>query len=86
MRPMPALIVKVVAVAPAFGHADTVVRPSPAPSDVRTTARATAATVPAKIAAQLTTDTDDSVPAVMDRSPTVSDETAMINARSRLEE
>jgi hypothetical protein len=34
IRPMPALIVKVVADAPAFGHADTEVRPKPAPSDV----------------------------------------------------
>jgi hypothetical protein len=40
-------------VVPAFGHADTVVRPRPAPSEVRTTADATAATVPAETAANL---------------------------------
>src|ERR1700760_409817 len=34
IRPMPALMVKVVADAPEFGHAEIVVRPRPVPSDV----------------------------------------------------
>ena len=46
------LIVKVVTDAPEFGHAEIVVRPKPAPRDVRTTVRARAAKAPANIAAQ----------------------------------
>jgi hypothetical protein len=68
---------------PAFGQADTVVGPRPAPSDVRTTANATAATAPAKIAAQLTAEVADSLPTTRDGTLTGGSVTAMINARSK---
>ena len=61
MRPIPALIVKVVADAPEFGHAEIVVRPRPVPSDVRTTVRERAAKAPAMIAAQLTAEDEVSL-------------------------
>src|ERR1700733_8807148 len=67
MRPMPALIVKVVTDAPEFGHAEIVVRPRPAPRDVRTTVRARAAKAPAKIAAQLTAEYEASLPTAATR-------------------
>jgi hypothetical protein len=54
MRPMPAPIVNVVTDAPTFGHAEIVVRPSPAANDTRTSAVAIAIKAPEKIAAQLT--------------------------------
>jgi hypothetical protein len=92
ISPIPALIVNVVAEVPAFGHADTVVRPRPAPSDVRTTPTAIAATAPATTAAQLTADagdslleTEDALLETEERSPSVDDTRAMINAKSRRE-
>jgi hypothetical protein len=63
IMPMPAEIVNVVADAPAFGHAEIVVRPRPLPREVSTTVSARAAKAPAKIAGQLTADADASLPA-----------------------
>jgi hypothetical protein len=80
MRPIPALIVKVVTDAPEFGHAEIVVRPKPAPKDVRTTDRASAAKAPAKIAGQLTAEAEVSL--AVDRPLAVTGTASMVSARS----
>ena len=82
MRPIPAVIVNVVADAPTFGHAETEVRPRPVPSEVSTIERAIAAAAPAKIAAQFTADSDVSVLTTKLSSGAICDRIIMINARS----
>jgi hypothetical protein len=58
---IPAAMVKVVADAPAFGHADAMARPNPEPINSRTREVEAAASPPPKMAGQEIADTDDSV-------------------------
>ena len=85
MRPIPILIVKVVIEAPVLGHAEIVVRPRPAPSEVSTTDKAKAANAPAKIAGQLTAEDDASLPAAEARSLAGAKTVSTVSARSAQE-
>ncbi len=60
ISPIPVIMENVVVEAPEFGQGETDVRPIPAPRAARTSVMDNATKVPAKIAAQLTAECEDS--------------------------